>query len=61
MSLIELSEIARSWWGAWLMLLFVAIVAWALWPSSRRAEEMRRNAMIPFRDDDHDASETETR
>ncbi len=52
MTLTELSELARAWWGVWLMLLFVGIVAWALWPSERRRQEMRRNAQIPLRDDD---------
>jgi cbb3-type cytochrome oxidase subunit 3 len=61
MSLIELSELARTWWSAWLMLLFVSIVVWALWPSAGRKEEMRRNAMIPFRDEDDHGPETETR
>ena len=61
MTLVELSEIARSWWGVWLMLLFIVIVAWAIWPSAARNEEMRRNAMIPFRNDDDDAANTEPR
>ncbi len=52
MTLLELSELARAWWGVWLMLLFVGIVAWALWPSERRRHEMRDNALIPLRDDD---------
>lgn len=58
--LTELNEIARAWWGLWLMLLFVGIVAWALWPSPRRRDEMRDAAMIPFREDD-DPADCETR
>lgn len=58
--LIELSEIARAWWGLWLMILFVGIVGWAMWPSRRRGEEMRDAAMIPFREDD-DPANLETR
>lgn len=54
--LMELSEIARAWWGLWLMTLFVGIVAWALWPSRQRSEEMREAAMIPFREDDEPAN-----
>jgi cytochrome c oxidase cbb3-type subunit 4 len=54
--LMELSAIARAWWGLWLMILFVGIVAWALWPSRRRSEEMRDAAMIPFREDDEPAN-----
>jgi cbb3-type cytochrome oxidase subunit 3 len=61
MTLIELSEFARAWWGAWLMLLFVSIVVWAVWPSSKRTEEMQRNAMIPFDEDDDHAPNIETR
>ncbi len=40
----------RSAWVVWLMALFVAIVAWALWPSNR--ERFRRAAHIPLSDDD---------
>ncbi len=54
--LMELSEIARAWWGLWLMTLFVGIIAWALWPSRQRSEEMREAAMIPFREDDEPAN-----
>ncbi|UCH75257.1 MAG: cbb3-type cytochrome c oxidase subunit 3 [Rhodospirillales bacterium] len=62
MTLTELSELARAWWGAWLMLLFLGIVVWALWPSKRRSHEMRRNAEIPFRnDDDAPRADVETR
>jgi cbb3-type cytochrome oxidase subunit 3 len=61
MTLIELSEFARAWWGAWLMLLFVSIIVWALWPSSKRTEEMQENAMIPFREGDDHSAHTETR
>ena len=59
--LLELSEIARAWWGLWLMILFIGIVGWAMWPSHRRSEEMRDAAMIPFRDGDDPAASTETR
>jgi len=61
MTLAELSELARHWWGAWLMLLFVGIVVWTMWPSEKRREEMRRNAMIPLRDDDGSTTDVETR
>ena len=61
MTLTELSELARAWWGVWLMLLFIGIVVWALWPSERRTREMRRNAQIPFRDDGDPAADIETR
>jgi cytochrome c oxidase cbb3-type subunit 4 len=61
MTLTELSELARTWWGAWLMLFFIGIVVWALWPSEKRKRDMRRNALIPFRDDDDPATDSETR
>ena len=61
MTLTELSELARAWWGAWLMLLFIGIVVWVLWPSKKRQQDMRRNAMIPLRDDDDPAVDIETR
>lgn len=61
MTLGELSEIARTWWGVWLMLLFLGIVGRALWPSSKNKRAMRDNAMIPFRDDGDSAADTETR
>lgn len=59
--LMELSEVARAWWGLWLMILFVGIIGWTLWPSRKRSEEMRDAAMIPFRDDDDSATNLETR
>ncbi len=61
MTLVELSELARAWWGAWLMVLFVGIVVWALWPSQKRKQDMRDSAMIPFRDDDEPAANTKIR
>ncbi|MDH5558072.1 MAG: cbb3-type cytochrome c oxidase subunit 3 [Alphaproteobacteria bacterium] len=59
--LMELSDIARAWWGLWLMILFIGIVGWAIWPSRQRSEDMRDAAMIPFRDDDDPATNIETR
>ena len=61
MTLTELSELARTWWGVWLMLLFVGIVVWALWPSKRRRQDMQRHARIPLREDDDPAADIETR
>ncbi len=58
--LMELSEIARAWWGIWLMILFVGIIAWTMWPSRKRSEDMSDAAMIPFREDD-DPANLETR
>ena len=58
--LLELSVVARAWWGLWLMTLFVGIVVWAMWPSRKRREEMSEAALIPFREDD-DPANIETR
>lgn len=44
-----LVEFARSIWGLWLMVLFVGIVAWTLWPSRRR--QLEEHGKIPFRND----------
>ena len=51
MDLTELSELARSFWGLWLMIIFLGIALWAFWPSQRRREEMKDHAGIPFRED----------
>ncbi|MET4701864.1 cytochrome c oxidase cbb3-type subunit 4 [Constrictibacter sp. MBR-5] len=49
MSLAELSELARSFWVVWMMLIFLGIAAWAFWP--RNAKRFERDAEIPLRDD----------
>ena len=46
----ELIEFARSIWGLWLMLLFLGIVAWPLWPS--RKAELEAQKMSPFGKDE---------
>jgi cbb3-type cytochrome oxidase subunit 3 len=46
----ELIEFARSIWGLWLMLLFLGIVAWTLWPS--RKAKLEEQKMIPFGKDE---------
>ncbi len=43
-------DFAVQFWGIWLMLLFVGIVAWAYWPG--RKGEMEDRARIPFREED---------
>ncbi|HLB80175.1 MAG TPA: cbb3-type cytochrome c oxidase subunit 3 [Dongiaceae bacterium] len=50
MSLAELSELARSLWLVWLMVLFLGIVAWAFWPKNK--DRFRGYAEIPFKDDE---------
>lgn len=52
MTLTELSGLATDYWGLWMMVLFLGIVAWAFWPSKQRREEMDEHAMIPFREDE---------
>lgn len=42
-------ETARSFWGLWLMLLFVGIVVWTMWPS--RKKKLEDQGKIPFKDD----------
>jgi cytochrome c oxidase cbb3-type subunit 4 len=44
-----LVEFARSVWGLWLMLLFLGIVLWTMWPS--RKKKLEDQAKIPFKED----------
>jgi cytochrome c oxidase cbb3-type subunit 4 len=44
-----LVELARSFWGVWLMLLFVGIVVWTMWPSRKR--KLEDQAKLPFMED----------
>jgi cytochrome c oxidase cbb3-type subunit 4 len=52
MDTLELLLLARQAWVVWLMLLFLGIVAWVLWPGRRR--EMEHGARIPFDETDPD-------
>jgi len=45
-----LVEWAAALWGLWLMLIFLGICAYALWPSRRRQREMEEHARIPLDD-----------
>ncbi|MDP2699566.1 cbb3-type cytochrome c oxidase subunit 3 [Thalassospira sp.] len=47
-----LADFLRPLWGLWLMIFFVGILAWALWPSKKRKQEMDDHARIPFKDQD---------
>lgn len=47
--LTMLSDLARSWWGAWLMVLFLGIVWWAFRPGNRARFEACGD--IPLKDD----------
>jgi len=44
-----LSDLARDYWGLWLLLFFVAIVGWAYAP--RRRRRLEEHARIPLNDD----------
>lgn len=46
----ELSDFFRQFWGLWLMILFLGIVAWAYRPKNK--DRFKDDAMIPFRDED---------
>ncbi len=52
MSFAEISEVLRSFWGLWLMILFLGIVAWAFWP--RNKERLESYGDIPLRDEDEE-------
>lgn len=47
------SGVLREAWLVWLVLVFLAIVVWVLWPSRRR--KLERQARIPLEDDNVDA------
>jgi len=49
MTMLELSDLARHFWVAWLMLVFVAIGFYAFRPKNRRHFEDCAN--IPFKTD----------
>lgn len=51
----------RELWVLWLMAIFLGIVAWALWPTRKRQEQMEHHRNIPLRDDEDDADETSDR
>jgi cytochrome c oxidase cbb3-type subunit 4 len=43
-------EFVRTFWVVWLMLVFLGIVGWVLWP--RRKEKLEAHGRIPLEDDD---------
>lgn len=47
--------LANEYWNLWLLILFVIIIGWSLWPSKERSEQMKHAANIPFNDDTPDA------
>ncbi len=50
MDLAGISEVARSLWVVWLMILFGAVLFWAFRPKNRKRFE--EAARIPFKDED---------
>lgn len=49
-TLQELSDLFRQFWGLWLMIFFLGIIAWVFRP--RNKDRFKDDAMIPFRDED---------
>lgn len=51
-----MAEVVYEWvvslWLVWLIILFLAIVAWVFWP--KRKQELERHGEIPLRDDDRE-------
>ena len=45
----EFYPILKQLWLVWLVLLFLGIVVWAMWPGNRRRFEQA--ARIPFEED----------
>jgi cbb3-type cytochrome oxidase subunit 3 len=41
-----------SLWQLWLVIVFVAIVAWVFWPKHK--QRIERQGEIPFKNDDRD-------
>jgi cbb3-type cytochrome oxidase subunit 3 len=52
MALEDMVALARALWPAWLMLLFLGIVAWVFRPKAKRGLEA--HADIPLRDGDEE-------
>ena len=48
MDIVALWDAVRPWWLVWMVILFGAIVFWALRPRNKRRFE--EDAEIPFRD-----------
>jgi cytochrome c oxidase cbb3-type subunit 4 len=49
-----MSDVLQQWvyplWQLWLIVLFLAIVAWVFWPSHKK--QLEEHGEIPLRDDD---------
>jgi len=51
-TLHELSQFFRQFWGLWLMIFFLGIVAWTFWPKNK--ERLEDKARIPLEDDENE-------
>jgi cbb3-type cytochrome oxidase subunit 3 len=43
-------RLLHSLWPVWLLVVFIGIVAWVMWP--RRKKDLEAHAQIPFKNDD---------
>jgi cytochrome c oxidase cbb3-type subunit 4 len=57
--MLELHGLFRSAWVVWLLVLFVGILVWVLWPSRRRG--YKDAAQIPLEDDEPDRRDSNRR
>jgi len=46
----DIVAFANNIWGLWLLLVFLGVLVWTLWPG--RAAEMEHNRRIPLDDED---------
>ncbi len=49
MDLVDLYMTVRSYWIAWVLMLFIGMIVWVYWPKRRQA--MDAHARIPLEDD----------
>ncbi len=52
-------EIANEYWNLWLLLMFIIVIAWSLWPTKERSAQMKHAANIPFNEDMPDTGKGE--
>lgn len=48
-TMIDIALFLRQFWGLWLMIFFLSVIAWVYWP--RNKSRFVDDAMIPFRED----------
>jgi cbb3-type cytochrome oxidase subunit 3 len=42
----------QTWWSVVLLIVFVAMIAWAFWPRQSHKRKLEGHGQIPLRDDD---------